>query len=142
MAVQVPTEEQLREVAADVGLSLTQADLKSFIELMRGSVAAYNVVDAMPDNLPRVKYPRTPGYRPSGDENKHNDWYVTTMADAASRGKIKGKTVVLKDTIMLAGVPMMNGAATLEGYVPDIDATVVTRILDAGGTIVGNGQNT
>jgi amidase len=38
---------------------------------------------------------------------------------------------------MLAGVPMMNGASTLEGYVPNIDATVVTRILDAGGTIVG-----
>ena len=38
---------------------------------------------------------------------------------------------------MLAGVPMMNGAATLEGYVPEIDATVVTRILDAGGTILG-----
>ena len=38
---------------------------------------------------------------------------------------------------MLAGVPMMNGAATMEGYIPDIDATVVHRILDAGGTIVG-----
>ena len=38
---------------------------------------------------------------------------------------------------MLAGVPMMNGASTLEGYVPDIDATVVTRLLDAGATIVG-----
>src|SRR5918993_4756629 len=137
MAVQVPTEEQLREVAADVGLALTQADVKSFIELMRPSVAAYNVVDAMPDNLPRVKYPRTPGYRPTGDENKHNAWYVKTTVEGASRGKLKGKTVVLKDNIMLAGVPMMNGAATLEGYVPDIDATVVTRILDAGGTIVG-----
>jgi amidase len=45
--------------------------------------------------------------------------------------------VVLKDNICLAGVPMMNGASTLKGYVPDIDATVVTRILDAGGTIVG-----
>ena len=32
---------------------------------------------------------------------------------------------------------MMNGASTLEGYVPDVDATVVTRILDAGGEIVG-----
>jgi amidase len=48
MAVQVPTEQQLREVAADVGLSLTDADVKSFIDLMRPSVAAYNVVDAMP----------------------------------------------------------------------------------------------
>src|SRR5215208_5973138 len=137
MAVQLPTPSQLLEVAADVGLSLTQADIKSFIELMRGSVAAYNVVDAMPDNLPRVKYPRTPGYRPTGDENKHNAWYVKTTVEGASRGKLKGKTVVLKDNIMLAGVPMMNGAATLEGYVPEIDATVVHRILDAGGTILG-----
>ena len=32
---------------------------------------------------------------------------------------------------------MMNGASTLEGYVPDVDATIVTRILDAGGTIAG-----
>jgi amidase len=32
---------------------------------------------------------------------------------------------------------MMNGASTLEGYVPEYDATVVTRILDAGGEIVG-----
>ena len=32
---------------------------------------------------------------------------------------------------------MMNGASVLEGYVPEFDATVVTRILDAGGTIAG-----
>ena len=32
---------------------------------------------------------------------------------------------------------MMNGSALLEGYVPELDATVVTRILDAGGTIAG-----
>ena len=32
---------------------------------------------------------------------------------------------------------MMNGASTLEGYVPEIDATIVTRLLDAGATIAG-----
>ena len=54
-----------------------------------------------------------------------------------SRGKLLGKTVVLKDNVMLAGVPFMNGSATLEGYQPDMDATIVTRLLDAGATIVG-----
>ena len=44
---------------------------------------------------------------------------------------------MLKDNVCVAGVPMMNGASTLEGYVPEVDATVVTRILDAGGTILG-----
>src|SRR5271170_8350388 len=137
MAVQLPTPSQLREVANQVGLDLTEADLASFIDLMRPNVAAYNVVDAMPDNLPSVRYPRTPGYRPTGAENAYNAWYVKTTIQGAPAGKLTGKTVVLKDNIMLAGVPMMNGSATLEGYTPEIDATVVERILDAGGTIVG-----
>ena len=35
MAVQVPTESQLRQVAAEIGLSLSDADVTSFIDLMR-----------------------------------------------------------------------------------------------------------
>ena len=27
---------------------------------------------------------------------------------------------------------MVNGSHVLEGYIPDVDATVVTRVLDAG----------
>jgi amidase len=137
MAVQVPTPDQVYELADEIGLDLTEADVESYVELLRGNVAAYNVVDAMPDNLPQVKYPRTPGYRPGPEENPYNAWYIKTEVKGAPRGKLKGKTVVLKDNVMLAGVPMMNGAATLEGYVPEIDATVATRLLDAGATIVG-----
>src|SRR6266498_1833219 len=137
MPVTVPTSDQLKEIANQVGLSLTGADVASFIGLMTPSIAGYNVVDALPDNLPQVKYPRTPGYRPSGEENPQNAWYVKTTVKGASGGKLADKTVVLKDNVMLAGVPMMNGASTLEGYVPEVDATVAIRILDAGGTIVG-----
>jgi len=137
MPVTVPTSDQLKEIANQVGLSLTEADVASFIGLMTPSIAGYNVVDALPDNLPQVKYPRTPGYRPSGEENPQNAWYVKTTVKGASGGKLADKTVVLKDNVMLAGVPMMNGASTLEGYVPEVDATVAIRILDAGGTIVG-----
>ena len=32
---------------------------------------------------------------------------------------------------------MMCGSRVLEGYIPDVDATVVTRILDSGGCISG-----
>ena len=137
MAVQVPTPDQIIALADEMGLDLTEADVDSYIELFRPNVAAYNVVDALPDNLPQVTYPRTPGYRPGPNENPYNAWYVKTEVKGAARGKLKGKTVVLKDNVMLAGVPMMNGAATLEGYVPDIDATVATRLLDAGATILG-----
>lgn len=137
MAVQVPTPDQLRDAADEMGLSLTDQDVESFIGILRPSIGAYNIVDLMTDNLPTVRYPRSPGYRPSDDENPYNAWYIKTTVEGAPSGKLKGKRIVLKDNIMLAGVPMMNGASTLEGYMPDIDATVVERILDAGGTIIG-----
>src|SRR5215470_13215971 len=137
MPVTAPTPDQLKQVASEMGLSLTDSDVVSFIELMKPSIEGYNVIDQLPDNLPPVKYPRNPGYRPSPDENKHNAWYYKSRVEGAKNGKLKGKTVVLKDNIMLAGVPMMNGSSTLEGYTPDVDATIVDRILDAGGVILG-----
>ncbi|MBS0558857.1 MAG: amidase [Proteobacteria bacterium] len=137
MTVPMPTHSQLLDAADEVGLDLSDEDVRSFAGLLAPSIAAYNLIDTMPDNLPRVRYPRTPGYRPSAEENPYNAWYVKTTVRGAETGKLAGKTVALKDNIMLAGVPMMNGAATLEGYMPDIDATVVQRILDAGGMILG-----
>ena len=46
------------------------------------------------------------------------------------------RTVALKDNIALAGVRCTIGT-DLYGWIPDFDATVVKRILDVGGTIVG-----
>ena len=137
MAVPSPTRSQLLDAADEMRLDLSDDDLRSFADLLAPSIAAYTLVDQMPDNLPTVRYPRTPGIRPDAADNPNNAWYVKTTVKGAETGKLAGKTVALKDNIMLAGVPMMNGSATMEGYMPDIDATVVERILDAGGTILG-----
>src|SRR5216684_3749924 len=137
MAVRRPTLDQLRSVAEDLGMHMGEEELKSYDALMQANYAAYDIVDAMPDYVPAVTYPRTPGYRPEGEENKYNAWYVKTTVKGAPSGKLAGKKIALKDNVCLAGVPMMNGASTLEGYTPDTDATIVTRMLDAGGTIVG-----
>jgi len=135
--IKVPTLEQLGEVAAELGFSFTEADLAAHRESLLPSFEAYNLLDRLPDELPAVIYPRRPGRRPMPEENRHGAWYVKTEIEGAASGKLKGKKIALKDNICLAGVPMMNGASTMKGYVPDVDATVVTRILDAGGTIVG-----
>ena len=58
--------------------------------------------------------------------------YYKTDIRGAPSGKLSGKRVAIKDTIYVAGVPMMNGSRLVEGFVPTFDATVVTRILDAG----------
>ena len=100
MAVQVPTHEQLLEVADEIGLSFARDDADSFIDILRPYIAAYNVVDAMPDNLPEVTYPRAPGRHPPPEENPHNAWYVKSTVKGAPSGKLQGRTVVLKDNIM------------------------------------------
>jgi len=137
MTVRLPTPAQLEDVAAKVGLSLSKPDVDSFLALLKPLIDSYQVVDQMSDELPVVKYPRTPGYRVPAAENPHNAWYYKTTVKGAPTGKLFGKTVALKDNVMLAGVPMMNGASTLEGFVPEMDATIVTRLLDAGAVILG-----
>ena len=137
MTVQRPTHAQLREIARELGMSMSDARVQEFLDVMQGTLDAYDVVDAMPDHLPPVLYPRTAGHRPSPEENPLNAWYVKTEVRGAPRGPLHGRTVALKDNVCLAGVPMMNGASTLKGYTPDVDATIVTRLLDAGATIAG-----
>jgi amidase len=137
MTVKRPTFTQMADIVANLGMSLEDEKIKEFMAQMAGSFGAYDVVDSLPDYIPTVKYPRTPGYRPSPEENKYNAWSVKTEIKGAARGKLAGKTVVVKDNVCVAGVPMMNGSSTLEGYVPNIDATIITRILDAGATIKG-----
>jgi amidase len=128
---------QLYEVAQSLGFELSRDELETFNTLLQPNFDAYDVVDGAADFLPEVKYPRTPGYRPEGEENKYGAWYYKSTIKGAPSGKLAGKTVAVKDNVCVAGVPMMNGASTLEGYVPPIDATVVTRLLDAGATVLG-----
>jgi amidase len=137
MSVTRPSLDQMRKLVGGLGMSMSDRELLDYMSLMEDSFQAYDLVDQLPDNLPRVKYPRTPGYRPAPADNPLNAWYVKSEVRGVPTGPLAGRTIVLKDNVCLAGVPMMNGASTLEGYTPDVDATIVTRILDAGGIIVG-----
>ncbi len=138
MAVSPPTSDQLKVIADAMGLALTESDLASFVALMKPSIDGYNVVDALPGQFAGGEVSAHAGLSaPSPRRTRATPGTSRRAMEGAPSGKLKGKTVVLKDNVMLAGVQMMNGASTLEGYTPEIDATIVTRILDAAGTIVG-----
>lgn len=137
MAIERPTIEQLQELASRLHMRLTPAQAEEYLALMQANFDAYDLIDALPDEIPAARYPRAAAYRPDGEENPLNAWYYKSEVQGAATGKLAGRTVALKDNIALAGVPMMNGASTLEGFVPAYDATVTTRLLDAGATILG-----
>jgi amidase len=61
-------------------------------------------------------------------------WWCNIAGDS---GLLAGKTVSYKDHIAVAGAPMSFGSSALAGFTPAFDASVVTRVLQAGRTVVG-----
>ncbi len=141
MGIARPGADQIAAVAEAVNIEVDACQAQQFADLMDGNLSIYEVLDGLPDDLPPVNYPRTRGHRPDPEDNPYNAWYWKSDIAGAAGGPLSGKRVVFKDNIMVAGVPMMNGSSTLEGYVPDVDASVVTRVLDAGGNVAGKGHS-
>ena len=137
MAVKPPSPKELGRIARRFYLHPSGDDLESFLSLMEPALDSYARLDELVEPTLPVKYPRSPGYRPQPEDNPLGAWYWRSEIRGASSGPLTGKTLAIKDNVCVAGMPMMNGTSVLEGYVPDVDATVVTRILDAGGTILG-----
>lgn len=63
------------------------------------------------------------------------DIFPTSRTERTS-GELAGLSVAIKDNICVAGLAMTCGLRDLS-FVPENDATVVTRLLDAGAAIVG-----
>src|SRR3954449_796656 len=137
MAVRLPTLEQIDKLGSDFGIVLTADETAAFQQAFKGPLASYGRLDELGAPSLGPVAPRSPGYRPSASENPNGAWYWKTNIQTGAEGLLSGKKIAIKDNICVAGVPMMNGSALLEGYVPEFDATVVTRILEAGGTVAG-----
>jgi amidase len=134
---ELPSVKAILRIAEDYGIDLTTEDAAVYRDMMQPLVASYRRLEELPERKLPVKYPRTSGWRPVPEDNPCNGWYWRCVVEGAASGPLKGEKVALKDVVCLAGVPMMNGSQLLEGYVPDIDATIVTRLLDAGAIIIG-----
>jgi amidase len=137
MSLRPPSIDEIEATAREMGLEIDSADAAAYAQLAAPFLEGLALLESLPDELPSVKYPRTPGVRPTPEENPLGAWYVKTRIEGASEGPLAGRTVALKDNVMLAGVPMSNGTSLLDGYVPPVDATIVTRMLDAGAVIAG-----
>jgi amidase len=106
--------------------------------MIGGLLSSFNNLDDLPEPLPKVEFTdRDPGYRPSAEEDPYNAFIRKCLVKGAQGGKLAGKRVGVKDCIAVAGVPLTNASKLCEGYVPTYDATVVTRVLREGATVIG-----
>lgn len=127
------TLDELAGVMKDLGMSGEEAALyKGVVEANIANVAACDAF-AWPEEAEVTRQWR----KPTDEENPYGAWYVQTDIRTSRTGRLAGVRVAVKDNLLLAGVPLMNGTSILEGYVPDVDAEIIRRMLEEGATIVG-----
>ena len=137
MAVQRPAPDDLAAIARQFHFGIAQERMPAFEALVEGFLAPYDRLDELQEPTRQPRWPRDGGAAPRPEENRFGAWAWRVRIEGAADGPLAGRTVAIKDNVAVAGVPMRNGTALLDGYVPDEDATVVERVLDAGGTILG-----
>ena len=136
----VPSSADVVAVAKSLGIHLgpDEADLyRTYLLEQLNALDAF-VQARIAEPLPELCSPRRgPAYRPSPTEDPLNAWMWKCDIQGIPGGLLDGKTVSFKDHIAVAGVPMSFGTFGLDGFIPDFDATIVTRVLQAGGRIIG-----
>src|SRR5712691_5739965 len=136
----IPDVDEVVAVAKALGIHLGPEEAVLYRKYLLEQLAALDtfvqtrVEESTP---PIVAAARKPGYRPQPEEDPLNAWMWKCRIEGAADGLLTGKTVSCKDHIAVAGMPMSFGSFALEGFIPDFDATVVARVLQAGGTIIG-----
>lgn len=136
----IPDVDDVVAVARDLGIHLGPEEAVLYRKYLLEQLAAFDtfvqarIEEAAP---PLLSPARQAGYRPGRDEDPLNAWMWKCRITGAAEGVLAGKTVSFKDHIAVAGMPMSFGAFALEGFIADFDATVVTRVLQEGGTIIG-----
>jgi amidase len=136
--VQPPTEEEIRENAAKHHIDLSDEEVADFATVIEGTMDGYERLDELPEPTPDRTYTdRDAGYRPTAEEDPLNAFVRKCEVEGADDGPLAEYEVGLKDNVALAGVEMTCGSKLLDGYVPETDATIVIRLLDAGATITG-----
>ena len=117
---------------------------------------SFDAVCETVNNLPEYEDPRLKRsaveggdrkyYRPETEENPLNAWaHKTTLKSSdpsAADGPLAERTIAFKDNVSVGGLPLGLGASSTllrEGKhrISPIDATVVKRVLEAGGIVKG-----
>lgn len=137
MTFRIPSREEIQHFARTMGFTLSEAETKAYAALIPGVFSLLNQLEQLPDPSPAYAFPtRQPGSRPDPENDPLNAIVQRCSVVGSPSGPLAGKRIGLKDNISVAGMPMTCGSTVLQGFTPDTDATIVTRLLEARAEIV------
>lgn len=148
------TSEDLQAVCKANNFSVEPGSLneKAFLLFQNSFDSVCQAAKNLPEyEDPRLKPAAVEGgerifYRPDERENPLNGWaHKTTLVSAdpkAAQGPLAGRTIAFKDNVSVGGLPLGLGSspehfANGKHPISTIDATVVSRVLAAGGIVKG-----
>ncbi len=141
MSVEKPSSAQIASLAAEIGYTDIAEAPEEFTAMISGMVGVLDALSAIPETEVLRSRDAVNYAVPTVEEDPHHAWEVRTSIPGADSGPLAGVRLGVKDSILVAGVPMRNGSRELETFVPKEDATVVTRVLAAGAEVIGKTTN-
>ncbi|KAI1371763.1 amidase signature enzyme [Hypoxylon crocopeplum] len=147
--------EALREIAKSYGFFMSPQHEPEYLSVVRAAQESVEFVERMRDYVdPRLTpdiETTTPVARtyslPLPSENPLNAWshrtYIRAMNVAGGSGLLANRTVAIKDNVLVAGVPTTCGTQPYHlckdkpSPISEIDAPIVSRLLEAGAAITG-----
>lgn len=139
------TLDDLHAQPAKLGLKFKPEEVDDYYKILCALDRSAQRLLAMDDYYQPTqldRFPRKDIHLATKEENPKGAWaYKVTIEDTqpelSKDRPLAGKTICLKDCIEVAQVPQVFGTDAFEPWTPEADATVVTRILEAGGVIKG-----
>jgi amidase len=140
----------LRDVAAKNNITIsTSADEKAYLTLLQSADTTVASVNELPDYVdPRLlPVPVAGGERKywKAEHNSLNGWShrANLVAERPSSKILQGRSIAIKDNMSVGGLPLTVGTfpqltSPNRTYpISPIDATIVSRVLQAGAKIIG-----
>jgi len=137
MDLRAPTEAEVRQLGEELQLDLTDTEVTAFRERIADGLAAYETVRSRAGTRTGSPDRRLDAGHRVREGDPYNAWITRCEIAGAEAGPLDGWDIAVKDNVAVAGVEMTCGSQVMEGYVPTADATIVSRLLEAGGRIVG-----
>jgi len=137
-APKLPADE-VKHLGAKVGINIKEEHVDDFARLLGALDQSVDEILRAPDHTLKAdfsRYPREDIHVPENTDKGGWALKCTAKCTEPKSDLLKGKSIALKDNVALAGMPCTNGTKALDWY-PEIDATIATRIMDAGGVITG-----
>lgn len=124
----------IKQISEKYELELNEKEVEEYNKLAIEYLDVWNYVYQyrIPTKISQYKRSTIENYLESD-----NSLYFKCSIMGKEGGKLSGKKIIVKDTVQIAGVPLMNGSHVLEGWSPVEDATIIKRLLNHGVHIVG-----